>query len=169
MNAADLDSKSQERRSARFWSSFVLALMTLNLLIALVAIVVAVRDPSFQPVPSYGENGVDWETRKQLQANSDSLGWTAQVERSVEDNAVRMVLSDSQGEPVTGASGTVQVYHFTRAGQPITAPAIESTDQPGLYHAAIDVSKDGRWHVTAKLSRPPHEQFLWDHDVEWYR
>ncbi|MFN6130821.1 MAG: FixH family protein [Planctomycetota bacterium] len=169
MNAVDLDSKSQERRSARFWSSFVLALMAINLLIALVAIVVAVRDPSFQPVPSYGENGVDWETRKQLQTNSDSLGWTADVERGSDRNEVRLVLTDSRNHPVTGASGTVQVYHFTRAGQPVTAPLLESTDRPGMYYAAIDVARDGRWHVTAKLSRAPQEQFLWDHDVEWYR
>ena len=161
--------ESQERRSARFWSFFILALMAINLLVALVAIVIAVGDPSFQPVPSYGENGVDWETQKKLQERSDALGWTVNVERGSQKDQIQILLTDSTGNPVTGASGSVRAYHFTRAGESVTAAAIESKIQPGLYIATVDVSKDGRWQVALRFTRTEKEHFVWDHDVEWHR
>lgn len=169
MNSEVQVAKMQERRSARFWTAFILALMAIDLLVAVFAIVFAVGDPSFQPVPSYGESGVDWETTKKLQAESDALGWKASVERSLERDAICVSLSDPQGEPVTGAIGNLQAYHFTRAGDAVTVPAIESETQPGLYIATTDVSKDGRWQVTVRLTRGEKESFRWDHDVEWYR
>jgi hypothetical protein len=169
MDSSTSDTKSQVRRAIWLWPGFLLALMTLNLLIAAIAITVAVGDPSFQPIPSYQENGVDWEARKQLQMRSDSLGWTALVQRDENFEEIRIALRDPHGLPLTGATGTVQAYHFTRAGQAATRPAIESPSQPGVYLAKLDVAKDGRWHVTVRLSRNEDEEFLWDQDVEWYR
>jgi hypothetical protein len=169
MTPSSLDAKSRERRSARFWSIFILALMAINLLVAFVAIVIAVGDPSFKPVPSYGENAVDWETQKKLQAKSDSLGWTASVDRSPQRNEILVSITDRLGNPVTEAAGQLQAYHFTRAGDSVTVPVVESKTEPGLYISKLDVSKDGRWQVTLRLMRGEGEQFFWDHAVEWYR
>lgn len=143
--------------------------MAINLSFALIAIVIAIGDPSFKPVPSYGENGVDWQTRKKMQADSDSLGWTARVERADQKNQIHVSITDQVGGPVMGLSGLVQAYHFTRAAQSVTIPVIESKTEPGHYIADINVSKDGRWQVTLKLTRGAGEHFFWDHDVEWYR
>jgi nitrogen fixation protein FixH len=169
MSTSTSDSKSQERRSVRFWSIFILALMAINLLVALVAILIAVGDPSFKPVPSYGENAVDWETWKKLQAKSDSLGWTASLNRNPARKEVLVSIIDRVGNPVSGMSGTLRAYHFTRAGESVTVPVVESKTEPGRYKADIDVSKDGRWQVTLRLMRGEDEVFFWDHDVEWYR
>jgi nitrogen fixation protein FixH len=163
------DLKSRERRSARFWSMFLLALMSVNLLMALIAIVVAVGDPSFKPVPSYGEHAVDWETRKRLQAQSDALGWTVRAERSESNDGIEVTLVDSLGDPVAGARGTLQAYHFTRADQATTVPLTESTDFPGRYFAKVNAAKHGRWQLAVQLTRGKEEQFLWDQTVEWYR
>jgi nitrogen fixation protein FixH len=165
----NLDSKALERRSARFWSLFVLALMSINLLVALVAIVIAIGDPSFQPMPSYGAKSIDWEAKKQLQLRSDALGWTARVERNSHGNGIRVHLADSSGAPVAGASGTVQAYHFTRADESVTVPLNESSHEPGAYLAEIDVAKDGRWQVSLQLARGDAELFLMDSMLEWYR
>lgn len=143
--------------------------MAINLSIALIAIVIAVGDPSFKPIPSYGENGVDWEAQKKLQERSDALGWMVRVERGSPHDGIHIRLTDRSGEPVTGASGNVRAYHFTRAGEAVTAKVIESDTQPGLYIAAVDVSKDGRWQITLSLEGTEGEEFFWDHDVEWYR
>lgn len=169
MDVSTSMTKFQVRRAAWFWTSFILALMTINLLIAVIAITVAIGDPSFQPIPSYRENGIDWETRKKLQTRSDSLGWTVLVQRDDHLDGIRIALRDPHGLPLTGATGTVQAYHFTRAGQATTRPAIESPSQAGVYLAELDVAKDGRWHVTVQLTRNEDEVFLWDQDVEWYR
>jgi hypothetical protein len=169
MNSLPPSPNSLELRSARFWKFFILGLMAINLLVALIAIVIAIRDPSFKPVPSYGENGVDWQTRKRMQANSDALGWTARVERSDRENQIRVSITDQAGAPVMGLSGHLQAYHFTRAGESATVPLLESKTESGNYIADINVSKDGWWHLTLKLTRGEAEQFFWDHDVEWYR
>lgn len=163
------DLQSQERRSARFWSFFLLALMAINLLVALIAMVIAIGDPSFQPIPSYGGRAVDWETHRQLQARSDALGWHAQLARTERGDGIRLTLTDTLGNRVSGATGTVQAYHFTRAGQSVTVPWAESAEDPGRYFAELDVAKDGRWQVAVKLSRGETETFLWEQQVEWYR
>lgn len=160
---------SQERRSARFWGFFIVALMGVNLLVAIVAMVIAVGDPSFRPMPSYGKHAVDWETQKQLQSRSDALGWTARVERTSEPEGIRLLLTDASGRAVSGATGKVQAYHFTRANESVTVPITESTEHPGEYKAVFDASRDGRWQVTLNLSRGTEEVFLWDHVMEWYR
>ncbi len=169
MESMQTVTKSQERRSARFWVFFILALFGVNLLMALVAIVIAVGDPSFRPMPSYGKNAVDWESRKQMQARSDALQWTAQVERMNEPAGLRVTLADASGNPVTGVHGTVQAYHFTRANESVTVPLTESSGDPGVYLAALDTSKDGRWQITVNASRGTDETFVWDQAVEWYR
>lgn len=169
MNSETTDLKNKERRSARFWSFFLLALMAVNLLVALIAIVIAIGDPSFQPIPSYGGNAVDWESYRELQARSDALGWQARLARTEMRDGIRLRLTDPRGNPVLGAAGTVQAYHFTRAGQSVTVPWTESSEEPGSYFAELDVAKDGRWQVTVKLSRGETDTFLWDKQVEWYR
>lgn len=160
---------AQERRAARFWVLFLSGLIGINLLMAIIAIVIAAGDPSFRPMPSYGENAVDWETRRQWQRASDTLGWTARVQRSVSPSGIEIELVDAQGHGVVGASGTVQAYHFTRADQCATVPVTASSDRPGVYLAAMDTARDGRWHVLIDLKRSAQERFLWDHDVEWRR
>jgi nitrogen fixation protein FixH len=156
----------RERRSARFWGAFILGLMTINLVTAGFAIYVAVGDPSFRPMPNYGENAVDWQTQKELQARSDALGWVATVERSTEPNGVRVQLVDASGNRVTGAQGSVLIYHFTRAYTAKRVPLREIGS--GEYLGELDAAKDGRWQLTIDLSRSEEEHFYLDKPFDWY-
>lgn len=161
--------KSQERKSARFWGVFILALLAINLMMAVFAIVVAVGDPSFRPMPSYGEHAIDWESQKQLQAKSDALGWQAKIERNADGTGFRCALSDRNGQPISGAAGEALVYHFTRANEAEHVPLKESPSEKGVYVGTIDTSKDGHWQIRMELQRDDQERFFFDHEVEWYR
>ncbi|MFN7628044.1 MAG: FixH family protein [Pirellula sp.] len=160
-------SKITERRAARFWTSFILGLMAINLGVAAMAIWMAVGDPSFRPMPEYGEHAIDWQARKNLQSRSDALNWKTNVERSAIPQGIVVQLVDANGDPVVGCTGSIHAYHFTRANAHQKVKVAPVADRPGCYIAPMDVSLDGRWQVTIELERAPDEKFFLDRTMEW--
>jgi len=158
---------SVERRSARFWLFFILGLMGVNFLMAGIALYIAVGDPSFRPMPGYGLNAVDWETRKAQQAESDALHWTVDVKRSEGSDSLQLRIREAQGAPVAGGTGIIRCYHFTRAGNVQEARLEEIA--PGTYLASVDVARDGRWQLEVEMTRETGERFYMDRAYEWYR
>lgn len=158
----------QERNAAVTWTIFIIALMGINLVVAGFAVVMAVKDPSFKPMPSYGDQSVDWQTRKdQLQA-TEKLGWVTTMQRdNSTGKAVSVQIVDSKGIPVTGCSGTLKLYHFTRVNLATTAALSEDSKNPGNYIATADVQRDGLWHVELDVSRSSSERCVVEKDVEW--
>ena len=160
-------SKITERRAARFWTLFIVGLMGINLGVAAIAIWMAAGDPSFRPMPEYGEHAIDWQARKNLQAQSDALNWKTSVERSLTPQGIVIQMEDANGEPVVGCTGSIHAYHFTRANAHQKVNVSPVPDRPGLYLAPMDVSLDGRWQVTVELERGPEEKFFLDRAMEW--
>lgn len=174
-----------ERRAARFWWFFIFALMGINLAMAVAAIVLSAGDPSFRPMPEYGEHAVDWQSRKtQLEASS-RLGWQLQVERHLgaaqgdpvagddskqagaEQASVRIQLRDAQGVPIQGATGTLGAYHLTRVSEFRTAALEPIEVEPGGYKADINVSRDGKWQLSIDLRDGNGQAFVWQQVVDW--
>ncbi len=158
----------QERRAALFWGVFIVALFGINVAVAGIAVFMAVGDPSFRPMPSYGENAIDWETRKLIQAASDGLGWTAEVERNQDFSGVRVRILDREGQPVKGCAGEFVAYHFTRADRVYRLPLSESESEPGSYFVPFDASQNGSWQITLDAKRQANERFFSDRVCEWY-
>jgi hypothetical protein len=156
-----------ERRAARFWLFFILGLMGINLAVAGMAIVMAVGDPSFRPMPEYGEHSIDWQVRKQMLADSVALGWKMELQRSRSPDGLSLRLVDAKGMPVTGAKGSVHAYHFTRANEHVKVPLSESDREPGSYFAPLDLARDGRWQVSVDLQRSAAERFVSDQAMDW--
>ncbi|MBM3963601.1 MAG: hypothetical protein FJ308_00825 [Planctomycetes bacterium] len=160
-------SKNTERRAARFWTVFILGLMGINLGVAAMAIWMAAGDPSFRPMPEYGEHAIDWQSRKNLQAKSDGLRWKSSIERSQVPQGIVIQLADASGAPVVGCTGSIHAYHFTSANAHQKVRITPIADQPGCYLAPLDVSLDGRWQVTVELERGPDEKFFFDSTMNW--
>lgn len=156
---------SNERRSRRFWVMVVLAFFSLDIVIASIAIYLATRDPSFRPMPDYGDQNVSWEERHQERIRSDKLGWTVEIS-PVEPgrNAMQIVAQDSFGNPVTGATGTISAYHFTRVTELTRSSLVEVA--PGLYHSTIDCSRNGMWKVELRINNG-EEHFLYENSLEF--
>ena len=160
-----------ERRAARFWLFFILGLLAVNLAVAVVAIFMASRDPSFRPMPNYGERAVDWQSHRRLLEQSAKLGWYLQLERSMRGSAGTYVMefriTDREGVPISDAIGTAQAYHFTRVDQNTVVDVIPVSEEPGLYRASIDVSRDGKWQVSIDLRRGNAERFVYEEVKDW--
>lgn len=158
----------QERNAAVMWTLFIIALMGINLVVAGFAVVMAVKDPSFKPMPSYGDQSVDWQTQKDLLVASEKLGWTTTITRDDSTGrSVSVLISDATGKPASGCNGSLKLYHFTRVNLATTAKLTEDLNQPGIYRAEVDVQRDGLWHIELDVSRSQSERFVVEKDVEW--
>jgi len=154
-----------ERRSRRFWVCMVLAFFSLDIAIATIAISMATRDPSFRPMPDYGQNNVSWEHRHQERLASNKLGWKVDLSPMEPDRkAIRIFASDREGNPVIGAAGKISAYHFARVTEMTRADIVEVA--PGEYEAAVDCSRDGMWKIELRL-QSGDEQFLLENDIEF--
>jgi nitrogen fixation protein FixH len=160
-----------ERRAARFWLFFILGLMAVNLAVAVVAIFMASRDPSFRPMPNYGEQAVDWQSHRRLLEQSEKLGWQLQLERAMRGatgtSVMEFRLKDREGVPISDAIGTAQAYHFTRVDQNTVVDVIPVSEEPGLYRVPMDVSRDGKWQVAIDLRRGNSERFVHEEVMDW--
>ena len=145
-----------ERRSKYFWITLILGFFALDLLIAIIAIVMAASDPSFRPMPDYSDRSVAWEVHHQERLNSERLGWTITVSAIEPDRkAIEFVVLDRTGIPVERADGTVSAYHLTRVSQQQTATIEEM--EPGRYQAHIDCQRLGLWKIELHLHRKPEQ------------
>ena len=156
---------ANERKSRRFWVCLVLAFFSMDIAIATIAIAMATRDPSFRPMPDYGQSNVSWEERHQERLASSKLGWTVTMTPVEPDRkAIRIVAHDSSGNIVVGAMGKLTAYHFARVTELTRAEVVEVT--PGEYQAAVDCSRDGMWKIELRL-QSGEDRFLFDNEVEF--
>jgi nitrogen fixation protein FixH len=143
---------SQERRSKIFWVTIILAFFALDIAIAVIAIVMAAGDPSFRPMPDYGDRSVTWEAHHQDRVNSEKLGWS--IEASViepDRKAIEFIVTDRDGNPVDRALGIASAYHLTRVAEQKHAEIVETV--PGRYVAEIDCQRPGLWKIDLRLTR----------------
>jgi hypothetical protein len=160
----DID-KISERRSRRFWVCLVLAFFSMDIAIATIAIAMATRDPSFRPMPDYGQNNVSWEHRHQERLASNKLGWILDLSPvEPQRKAIRILAVDRSGNPIVGAIGKLSAYHFARVTEMTRTDIIEVT--PGEYEAAVDCAREGMWKIELRLQNGD-DRFLLERDVEF--
>lgn len=144
-------------RSGKKWPYIILGLLGAHVLTMIIAVTIAVRDPSFSVEPNYYQKGLNWDAeRAQLHA-SEKLGWQVRVEASdVVDplgrRAVSFVLTDASGKAVQGAALTVNYFHHAHADSELEAtPASEASDAR-RFTQVLPMRYAGLWefHFTAK-------------------
>jgi hypothetical protein len=160
-------SPNLETRSAIFWASLIFGLIAINLGIAAFALVVAIADPSFRPLPDYHSQAVDWQNHKDLLTQSDRLGWQIKIDPFEAPLGVRVFVTDAQGSPVTGGTGTLMAYHFTRSAEHRCVRLQESQQEAGVYYAQMPIDRDGNWQMSLDLRGPQGEQYIAERTVDW--
>ena len=158
---------ASERKSAALWTAFILGLFGINLGIAGIALALAVGDPSFRPLPDYSNRAVDWQVHKDQLQESERLGWQARFDRSSEPAGIRVVVEDVEGKAVSGATGTLLAYHLTRVAENRRVALTESPREPGVYFAALEIDRDGKWQVALELSTPSGQRFIAERTIDW--
>jgi nitrogen fixation protein FixH len=141
---------SSERRAKYFWVTFILGFFVLDLSIAVIAIVMAAGDPSFRPMPEYGDRSVEWEVHQRERLQSQALGWQVDIKGiEPERRAMEIKVIDRDGQPVEGATGSISAYHFTRVSQRQVVEVEEV--EAGVYRANVDCRRPGWWKVELRL------------------
>jgi nitrogen fixation protein FixH len=182
LNASDADTSALESRSptgelsgpratraAWAWGSFVTGFLVLQLVAGGLAIALASRDPSVAVMPDYHQKALRWDEEVASRQRSMALRWQTEVtvtpvpnQPQVRHLAVRVV--DSSGQPVTGGSAELSFFHHTRAGDFASRPLSET--EPGVYSAALPISRDGLWDFDFTLSRNADERFRDSQTIE---
>jgi hypothetical protein len=156
-----------ERKSALLWATFIFGLIGINLSIAGYALAVAIADQSFRPLPNYSAQAVDWQVHKELISRSNQLGWKVEFEHSHSPNEIRIVIADKDGRPVTGVTGALMAFHFTRVVEHRRVPLVESSQEQGVYFAQIPIDREGKWQVSMDVIGPQGQQYIADRTVDW--
>ncbi|MEQ1825239.1 MAG: FixH family protein [Pirellula sp.] len=168
MNRIDLapTAARHERTSRRFWVLLILGFFGMDLSIAIIAIAMAAGDPSFRAIPGFGERSVAWDERRALSENWQKQNWTLDVSRrSPGSDAVEFSLRSEDGQPVTGCSGNVKVFHYTRVAEQSTASVDEVA--PGIYVAPLNVAKPGMWNVEFDLFTMDTKHCWTERSFDW--
>ncbi len=66
---------------------------------------------------------------------------------------------------VTGCTGSLRLFHFTRVAEQFQSPLREI--EPGLYHAQINVAKLGRWQMELEIHAEGDQHFWEERTLEW--
>lgn len=160
--------KRTERKSKRFWVFLIVGFFAMDFAIAAIAITMAAGDPSFRSIPGYGERAVAWDERQALNDAWLNKKWNIEIRRSdAQSDSLELVITTSANEPVTGCSGEVKLFHYTRVAKQQTATISEQT--PGHYIAKVDVAKPGLWSVELNLVTADQEHCWYEQVLDLSR
>lgn len=147
------------------WPAFVVGILSVSLVVCAITVVAATSDPSYAVESDYYEKAISWDESARLRAESEALGWMAEVavtarERGARQLEVRLSLRD--GAPADGAAIRALAFHHARRGD-----AREIGLEPlggGVYRGALGPGRAGLWQVRLRAERGP-DLYLLTRDV----
>ena len=164
--SAERDYQRVETKARSFWVLMILGFFAIDLSIAVIAITMAVADPSFRSIPGYGERAVAWDERRALNDAWQKQNWHIEVNRvGSHSDAIELVVTDADDRPVTGCIGSVNLFHFTRVAQQVIGKLNEVA--AGRYRAKVDVAKPGLWNLELDLIASDGKHYFFEQHLEW--
>jgi nitrogen fixation protein FixH len=133
--------------------ALVLGLLGFSVATCVVLIGYATHDPTFAVEKNYYQKAVAFDQIRAEEVASDRLGWkvlVAPAKVGAEGGFVFTVL-DSNDQPVTGASGTLEAFANIRANAPDTEDVEDLGG--GKYRARIPIRHAGAWELRLRLTR----------------
>ena len=141
------------------WGAVIFGFLGLQILISGIAIFLATSDPSNVIVEGYYEQALSWDEQREMQAASDALGWTSEIQleqpQGIQGERVLNIhLQDLSGQPITGQQLAGELFHHARAGDVYRLQFREI--QPGNYTTVAPLNRSGLWELALKTSDPSH-------------
>lgn len=137
------------------WPAIIFALIGVQLLMGAITIYFATNDSSFAVVPDAYAKAVAWDDSAAANRASQALGWSHELRigspDTVGDRYVFVTLKDAEGRPLEGAAVRGEAFHLARAAD--RRPLEFRVVSPGLYRAAGELRRDGRWVVQLTATR----------------
>ncbi|TWU38440.1 FixH family protein [Novipirellula artificiosorum] len=147
-------------RAAIRWGGFVVALLTAQVAVGVVAVVLATNDPSAAVLPDYYEKALHWDDQVQAEAASRELGWKLTLLPMKEGSKVGLQgqLLDVDGAPISIASGTLELYHHSHASEIDRIQLPVSSE--GTFGITGCVPIDGLWQANIDLVDSDGNRFV---------
>jgi nitrogen fixation protein FixH len=114
---------------------------------------VAADDPAFAIEPDYYRRAVGFDSTMEQERRSAALQWTAMSHLARGDGigSVAVMLSDSAGRPIAGATVRVNARFNARANDILRAELVERS--PGTYVGPLAIGHPGEWEVRVEAVR----------------
>lgn len=139
-----------ERRAKRFWVSFVVAFLGLQLLIGGVAVYLSFGKNSVAVVPNYHQAALNWDETKNSRSAADRKQWKLELLASdvADDRGIRameLFVHDSNQIAIDKLVISGHLYHHAQASvvQPIEFQSVGE----GRYLALPAMGQAGLWQV----------------------
>lgn len=140
-------------RPSVFWPLMVCVFLGLDVIAAAVIIYYATSDPTFAVEEGAYEQGLRWDDMARERAESKRLGWSATYHLGYikalgglgTESELRIMLTDSDGRAVTGASVRCVAFANVRSTNRRSLDLMEH--EGGLYTAQLDIDQTGIWIV----------------------
>jgi len=135
------------------WPGIVVGILLTHTVCCLVVVYIATSDPTHAVIPDYHEKAVAWDAIRADALASEQLGWACTIETAagadlLGERSLRLSLKDARGEPVSGATVSLEGYHHARANDTVLADLKEGA--PGEYVAMLKMRKPGLWRFDVK-------------------
>lgn len=142
------------RRGARFWPWFVVSLLFVHVAGVVTLIALATGDPSVQLEEDYYAKGLAWDQRMAQDRENVRLGWQSEVALQPlgpEKVYVQVRLEGRRGEPIDGATLSLETFHKARAGEKIRSSL--RAIGPGSYATILPLRRAGLWEIRLEARR----------------
>ena len=153
----DQSIQKANRNAALRWGGFVVGLLSLQVAGGAYAIYLATGDPSVAVVPDYHQKALDWDKEIQLRHDSKQLNWELQL-TATDDRALVVQLKDQGGRYIAVQSGTLQLYHHSRAGEVIRLPLQSTSGEAIVFPGCFP--RPGIWQIDFDLTDQAGNRFV---------
>lgn len=145
-----------ERRARRFWVSFIVALLGLQIVLGGISIYLAVGDPSVAIVPNYHQAALNWDSTRRAHQLFDRLGWDMRcrvepvvVSGGEQRRAISIMIRDQHGKPISELNLNGLVFHHARGSEIFGLAWQEAA--PGIYTSDTALVQSGLWQLDLQI------------------
>lgn len=146
------DEAASERRSMFLWTGVIVGLLGIHITMCMLAVFAIAGDDSLAIEPSYHQQALDWDASRQALRDSAALGWKAELNvndtpDSLGRRAIQLVVTDEQGQPISGAQAKALVFHHAHANKTAELELAEAGEGTGVYTTTQLMPQAGLWEL----------------------
>ncbi|QNN24823.1 FixH family protein [Planctomycetales bacterium ZRK34] len=147
----DAPNNQKPARRGWNWPMLIVSLLGLQIVLCVIAVYLAVSDPTMAIEPDYYKKAVHWDQSAAEQRESDALGWSHELtvdpsQDTIGRREMTVLIRDADGEPLSGAVVEIEAFANARATQRFNLTLVEQS--PGQYTGLLPVRHTGLWEFT---------------------
>ena len=144
------ESEREERTARRFWGSVVISLLGMQIVLGVIAINLAVGEPSAMAVPDYHTQALRWDETWAERTAADRMGLKVNVymafdPEQLDRQVVCVEVTDADGKPVNGLMLAASAFHHKYPGEVIELGFHSIAE--GRYVSDLPLLRGGIWSV----------------------